>query len=376
MIGATALIGLLAGHVLSNPIVKEDLTRRQTCTDRVIDTNPSDGAPGDGFNCQLCLEGDFKFSDTTPDMSLEVVGPLLDIPAATDESSLIFYPDGVGAILDDSAEDPADPIVETRVGPGRDELGKRRKLPGPSGIWRSSNYRKAYDKCVGCWIFINPQGTLEYVLDTGGAVGNRAQVDHLFEGQQIGGFLLWADEQGLLGAVGGVQGAWNVLTKCKAAFQEIKNIINNPVNFWGFKTSANNIKGDLLGGLNPFKPSVDTAIFMGVRDYMNVIRNPYMETAGKIGTAIEQILKIPGIGAKFRTWAEAELDRVLRELWDEIQKRLRRMTEKQIAEDKARRATILKLSTFNPRPSQRPIKGNLFDFGICDGSSWDGLVNS
>lgn len=120
----------------------------------------------------------------------------------------------------------------------------------------------------------------------------------------------------------------------------------------------------------------DTAIFMGVRDYMNAIRNPYMETAGKIGTAIEQILKIPGTGARFRTWAEAELDRVLRELWDEIQKRLRKMPEKQIAEDKARRATILKLSTFNPGSSQRPIKGNLFDFGVCGGSSWDGLVNS
>ena len=305
-----------------------------------------------------------------------MVGSLLDIPAAKDGSSLIFYPDGVGAIPDDSAEDPADPIVETRVGPGRDELGKRKKLPSPSGIWRSSNYRKAYDKCVGCWIFINPQGTLEYVLDTAGAVDNRAQVNHLLEGQQIGGFLLYADKQGLLGTVGGVQGAWNVLTECKAAFQEIKNIINNPVNFRGFKTSANNIKGDLLGGLDPFKPSVDTAIFMGVRDCMNAIRNPYMETAGKIGTAIEQILKIPGIGAKFRTWAEAELDRVLRELWDEFQKRLRRMTEKQRAEDKARRATILKLSTFNPRSSQRPIKGSLFDFAICDGSSWDGLVNS
>lgn len=133
-------------------------------------------------------------------------------------------------------------------------------------------YAKAYEKCVDYYILFTRGGKLIAVnKEDSNEIGDKVNVDHLFELNQVWRFLeSLFDNQGLKIAKTTIDG-WltrskevsqelshcyshplnfaNILiscSQCDNVVQDLKNILNNPVNFLGVDRGINLMKSQLL----------------------------------------------------------------------------------------------------------------------------------
>ena len=303
------------------------------------------------------------FLDTTPAMSLELIGALNNVNMATDDTEVVLLVEplpvepGVGAAKRD---------LEARQG-----AGKR--------VFEAVGYRKAYAACIGKWIYVTPEGELVIVHETGEEVGRSAEVDHLFELQLVKMFLEDAEKNGWLGGLKAAD-MYKKCTSCEKLNQELTNILNNPTNFWGVDKDINRAKGQVLGRKTFDFEKFDAAHASGFEKYMDDIKGPFLEIAGKIAKALEQFFNMPGLAQRFQEWADAHYEEAMKQIRDYA----RVAGEKAVQDDKRRKTVNLKATITHGKRDKKPIRGVLPDLEHCTAvpelqsgvqSTFDNLVN-
>ena len=231
------------------------------------------------------------FVDTTPQMTAEIFADLRGVRAAK---------------LDDEFLQ-----LDTELPPYDEEPTEKRDLQ-PRGdkkrVLEATGYRMAYAKCIGQWVFITPQGELLILQETSDEVGRSAEVDHLLELQQIKLFfqdptvISWLKGKKLKAA-----DMYNKCITCHSITEELKNILNNAVNFFGVDKDINRAKGQVVGGKKFDWSKFDAAHTNGFCEYLTRIGKAYREIAKRVGAALQEAFGNDALGAYFSNWANKKL---------------------------------------------------------------------
>ncbi|KAG8532884.1 uncharacterized protein KY384_002762 [Bacidia gigantensis] len=197
--------------------------------------------------------------------------------------------------------------------PEVDELAAGKRDLEPRGSNKrpleAVGYRMAYAKCISQWIFVALQGGLIILQESNDEVGRDAEVDHLLELQQIK--LFFADSA----IQDWIRNNKNLVSRnpedmlkdcleCDALKEQLKNILNNPVNLFGVDMNLNRAKGTIVSGKKFDYSKFDAAHIDALCEYLEKIEKAYKETAKRVGKALQDFFgRQPGMQAQFQKWA-------------------------------------------------------------------------
>ncbi|KAI4164089.1 MAG: hypothetical protein LQ342_002325 [Letrouitia transgressa] len=178
----------------------------------------------------------------------------------------------------------------------------------------------AYEKCVDYYILFTRGGKLIAVnKEDSNEIGDKVNVDHLFELNQVWRFLeSLFDNQGLKIAKTTIDGWLTRSKECDNVVQDLKNILNNPVNFLGVDRGINLMKSQLLRDVTVAWADVTFDRAVAMDSYMRVYKPFYLHIAGKVGEALAQKLDDPRLKQACVDYATATLDKAFKRVRDFI----------------------------------------------------------
>ena len=198
-------------------------------------------------------------------------------------------------------------------------------------------------------------------------------MDHLFELNQVADFLKSSWVGGTLGTPSGTVTEWvTQATICGEIVEDLKNILNNPVNLLGVDGGLNNLKSRVIRNVAVTWADITFDRATAMNNYLVVIKPYYMEVAKCVGNALAQKLTTPGLSQQCVSYAEATIDAAIQKVKIFLGGANGGPTRETIEID----SQPLPQSYTNPASNANDLFNTIVNTNACPANDLQGLCNS